>query len=220
MIKQVLTFSFVLLLFPSLWAQSDSLETEPVRIQVLLKDVSGGDFGFQDEWSYPIGVYWNKWGQLSCDGICPPEIDRMKGEGGRIYDDSLTAFYNIVDTTHLPHTIKCEASMYEFAGTNFINFQKTENGVIGTTTTDPATHSTLSLVIENQMCTAWVDFNSINPEVGEHRFELLQGRILLDKSSFENGIIKGSFDFRFVNHLDSAVPLFWRGTILSTVEID
>ena len=27
-----------------------------------------GDFSFKDNWSYPEGVYWNEFGQLSCEG--------------------------------------------------------------------------------------------------------------------------------------------------------
>ncbi|XOV67212.1 MAG: hypothetical protein ACFHU9_16475 [Fluviicola sp.] len=143
----------------------------------------------------------------------------MKDDQGKIKEDFLTDFYALVDTTHLPHTIQCEASMYEFAGTNFIEFAEIENGVIGTTRANAATHSTLSIQIKDGVCYAWVNFNSIQDQ-GIERFDLQVGRMILDKTSFEDGIIKGSFDFRFMNHLDAEKPLYWRGTILSTVDLE
>ena len=35
-----------------------------------------GDFSFKEKWNYPEYVYKNRFGQLSCDGDCPIEIDR------------------------------------------------------------------------------------------------------------------------------------------------
>lgn len=219
MINQILILCSFILLSYGLSAQSDSTQRvqEKTTAQFLIKNVSGGDFDFQHDWSYPENVFVSQWGQLVCDWICPPELDRMMGDDGKILEDSLTAYYQILDTTHLPHTIKCEASMYEFSGTNFIQFKETENGIVGTTATNASTHSVLTIQIDNGICYAWVDYNSIR-NIGRHRFELLVGRILLDKASFEEGIIKGSFDFRFHNTLDPEMPLFWRGTILSPVE--
>jgi hypothetical protein len=78
-----------------------------------------GDFSFMKNWDYPEGVYKNEFGQLSCDGVCPPEIDRMKDDNGKIYEDSLNAFYKLVDTTHQFHSINSDAWTYEWAGTNF-----------------------------------------------------------------------------------------------------
>lgn len=219
--NKLLASEITLLLFaPISLGQSDSLtpkSSEPTPVQFLLKNISGGDFDFQFDWSYPENVFVNQWEQLSCDWICPPELDRMKDAQGKIYEDSLNSYYQILDTTHLPHTIKCEASMYEFTGTHFIDFKETEDGIIGTTTANASTHSVLTIQIVNGVCYAWVDLNSIR-DLGEHRFELKVGRMMLDKASYQQGIIKGSFDFRFVNHLDADIPLFWRGTIVSTFE--
>lgn len=214
-------FLFSLMLLNNALAQSDSLNSEQNRqkFPVLFKPISGGDFDFHNNWSYQEGVYINTWGQLSCDGLCPMEIDRMKDSVGRIYDDSLTAFYQIIDTTHLFHTISCDASMYEYAGVDFIQFKPIEGGFIGLTDFTIATHSTLTIQIKNQECTAWVDYNSIRAD-GQEQFQLTKARVLLDEESFKNGIIKGSFDFRFENHLDASFDLWWRGSIYAPVETE
>lgn len=77
------------------------------------------DFSFIEQWDYTEGVYQNEFGQLTCDGLCPPETDGMKDEKGMILVDSLTAFYQLVDTMHQFHTIQSDAWCYEWAGTNF-----------------------------------------------------------------------------------------------------
>ena len=64
-----------------------------------------GDYSFAKAWDYPEGVYKNAHGQLSCDGFCPPATDAMKDSTGRIYKDSLPAFYALVDTTHRFHSL-------------------------------------------------------------------------------------------------------------------
>ena len=217
--KGLIVAFLIVVSVPICSGQSDSVDVTIKRVpaQLLVKNLSGGQFDFQNDWSYPENVFVNQWGQLSCDWMCPPEIDRMKDVNGRIYDDSLTAYYQIIDTTHLPHTISCETSLYEYTGTHFIQFRETEDGIVGTTTSNASTHSVLTIQLVNGVCYAWVDFNSIR-DLGQQRFELLTGRIILDKSSYETGIIKGSFDFRFRNHIDASVPLFWRGTIVAPIE--
>ena len=74
-----------------------------------------GDFSFKEKWNYPEYVYKNRFGQLSCDGDCPIEIDRMKDESGKIYQDSLQAFYKVIDTTHIFHSLKSKNRMYEYS---------------------------------------------------------------------------------------------------------
>ena len=86
---------FVLVLFSSyLWGQNTKGTVKSTATPILIKWVENlaGDFSFIKKWSYPEGVYKNEYGQLSCDGLCPPEIDAMKDSTGRIYADSLRAF--------------------------------------------------------------------------------------------------------------------------------
>lgn len=178
-----------------------------------------GNFEFKNEWSYPNGVYLNKFGQLSCDGICPPEIDRMKDDKGKIYLDSLQAFYEVVDTTHLFHSIKSEAWTYEWTGTNFITFKKqTDNTIIGQTACNISTHSSLNIKIKNDSVTAWIDYNSIREGTGKHIFPMKKGLIRIDKQLFAQGIIKAEFDMTFENTLDIDEKMFWKGMIYNKIE--
>lgn len=217
--KYLITLQIVILTF-GLFAQEDSLTEGSATslIPVLWKPLSSNDFTFHEEWSYPMGVYTNPWGQLSCDGLCPKEVDRMKDDQGRIYEDSLEAFYNIVDTTHLYHTIDCEAEMYEFAGTDFIRFKKFQDVLTGVTEGTPSTHASLNIVIDNERCIAWVEYNSILPDRPQMKFPLSAGRIILDPKLYEQGVVKGYFDFRFKNHFEPDFPLHWKGYIYSEIE--
>ncbi len=176
------------------------------------------DFSFKDEWNYPEGVCKNKFGQLSCDGICPPEVNRMKDKTGKIYSDSLKAFYEIVDTTHLHHSLKSEAWTYEWAGTDFITFEKqVDNSILGQSACNISTHSSLNIQIKNNAVSAWVDFSSITT-TGKYIFPLKQGRIIIDKQLFSRGIIKAEFDFKFEDTLNAEKEMFWRGLIYSEIK--
>jgi hypothetical protein len=55
------------------------------QVNLNLVDSLDDDFSFTEKWDYPEGVYINQWRQLSCDGICPMEIDRMKDDQGRVF---------------------------------------------------------------------------------------------------------------------------------------
>jgi len=191
-------------------------ETEWILIQWV--DSIENDFSFKDKWSYPEGVYKNKFGQLSCDGICPPEVDRMKNEEGKIYPDSLKAFYEVVDTTHLFHSIKSEAWTYEWTGTDFMTFKKqADNTIIGQTACNVSTHSSLNIKIKDDSVIAWIDFNSIT-ELGQHKFPMTQGQIKIDSQLFDKGIIKAEFDMKFANTLNSEKEIYWKGLIYSEIK--
>jgi hypothetical protein len=90
----------------------------PVKVE-WVKNLEG-DFSFSHNWSYPFSVYLNEHGQLSCDGLCPPESDLMQDSTGRIYDDSLASFYKLIDNTHQFHTIECVAYCYNSGMVNFM----------------------------------------------------------------------------------------------------
>lgn len=178
------------------------------------------DFSFKEKWNYPEFVYKNKFGQLSCDGDCPIGIDRMKDDFGKIYQDSLQAFYKIIDTTHIFHSLKSENRMYEYSGTDFIEFKKQKNGIIkGESINNVSTHSRLILELQNGMCTSYVTFNSIR-DLGINHFPLKSGTIRIDKTLFENGIIKAIFDFKFENTLESDKDLFWKGKMYNKINTE
>lgn len=77
----------IVLILTCLTILSFTKKDETKWISIKWVDNIENDFSFKERWSYPEGVYKNKFGQLSRDGICPPEIDQMKNEEGKIYPD-------------------------------------------------------------------------------------------------------------------------------------
>jgi hypothetical protein len=176
-----------------------------------------GDFSFNEKWSYPLGVYKNRWGQVSCDGFCPIETDAMRDSVGRLYENSLTSFYSLVDTTHLQHSLLAVGSMYEWTGSDHINFKKQEDGsVIGSSTCNASNHTSLHIKMEDDKIKAWLDFVGIR-DVKRHIFPLKDGWIKMDKKLFSEGIVKASFHFDFINTIDASVPLNCEGKIYSEI---
>jgi hypothetical protein len=177
-----------------------------------------GDFSFTKNWEYPDGIYMNEFGQLSCDGLCPPEAERMKDKDGEIIQDSLSAFYQLVDTTHIDFSLKSESNTYEWAWPNLIQFQRiNEDTIIGQTLTTISTHSSLNIRIINDMATAWIDYISISDTI-KYKFPLKEGEIKIDKSLFDNGIIKADFDMTFVNTIDRDREIYWAGLIYCSID--
>jgi hypothetical protein len=173
-----------------------------------------GDFSFREKWEYPESVYKNRFAQLSCDGICPPEIDAMKDEEGRIYEDSLSAFYKLVDTTHQFFTIECEARVYEWSGTNFITATKINaDTIICVTQNSISTHSRLRLTISGNTCTPKVEYFPIaGPSVSE-LYHCLRGYIRIEKPSWKKGILKADFYFLFDKIVWENQKMYWKGRI-------
>ncbi len=190
-----------------------------IPLKITWTDSLTGDFTFKDQWSYPECVYRNQYGQLSCDGICPEATYAMKEKGGRIIQDSIASFYKLVDTSHCYHTLKSEARVYEWGGTDFITFKQMPDGKIkGQSVNTIGTHSSLCIEIDNDTCLAWIDFNSItdlypNP----YYFYLTEGSIQIDRNYWQKGIIKCTFNFNFENTIEPGTPLFWKGKIFSTI---
>ncbi len=207
-----------LIIFACLLSISFSTNKE-IWININWVDNLEKDFSFRNKWSYPEGVYKNEFGQLTCDGgVYLQETDKMKDNNGKIYPDSLHAFYQIVDTTHLFHSIKSEASTYEWAGTDFINFKTQKDGtIIGQTACNASTHSSLNIKIKKNAVTAWIDYNSIS-RIEKYIFPMQKGQIIIDKQLFIQGIIKAEFDIVFENKLDFDKKMYWKGLIYSKIK--
>ena len=207
-----------LLIIPLLVSASDKHFKFPeLKIPIQWSENINGDFSFTNQWSYPEGIYKNRFGQLSCDGICPPEIESMFDENRKIIPDSLERFYQYVDTSHNYHTIQSSAQVYEWAGTDFINFRKTNQSIIGNTSCNIATHSSLYIEIIGDSVSAWIEFNSIT-DIKPLTFPLSNGTITIDKALFNKGIIKAEFDFNFINTLESDFKIWWKGKIYCEVD--
>jgi len=184
------------------------------QIKIEWKNSISGDFSFKDNWQYPEGIYTNEFGQLSCDGLCPTEVDRMKDENGQVFSDSLDAFYQLVDTTHQFFSIQSVAWCYEWAGTNIINVTKiNKDTVFCVTQTNAATHSSLHLVIAQTICTPTIELTSINSVSGNRTYKCKSGAITIDRTFWERGILKAEFDFTFLHEEDPKRPMYWKGKI-------
>lgn len=153
-------------------------------------------------------------GQLSCDGLCPPETDAMKDANGKIYPDSLAAFYSVVDTSHLYHSLRSEAAVHEWAGTHFISVKRTgKDTVICTTQNNAATHSSLHIILTGNRAVPVIRLTSIS-RTPEEIIPYKAGRMQIDAPMWRKGILKASFDFTF----DVEGGMYWRGAIYARVE--
>lgn len=188
------------------------------EIEISWLDSLTGDFSFTKNWDYPEGVYKNEFGQLSCDGLCPPEIERMKDENGKIYKDSLKAFYQQVDTTHQFHSIRSEAGIYEWAGTNFATATRINaETIVCFTHNNLATHSSLILTIVKDKCIPTIELNSVVYSAGKKTYACKSGRIEIDENFWENGILKANFDLVFDHKENLNKPMYWKGKVYATI---
>jgi hypothetical protein len=188
------------------------------EIRIEWTDQINGDFSFKYQWSYPEGVFVNDYGQVSCDGDCPSEIDGMKDSSGRILKDSLTKFYRLVDTTHLFHSIRCDAWCYEWGGTDFITVRKINKQNIDCYThTTVGTHCSLKLKITKNRCIPVIELNSIKPS-GRILYPCKNGQIKIDPVLWAKGIMKAEFTFTFVHKENPQKPMYWKGNIYAGIE--
>lgn len=193
---------------------------EPVKVEIDWKKSVPGDFSFKDNWSYPFGVFKNRFGQVSCEDFCPDEVKTMKDKYGKIYKDSLTKFYTLVDTTHLFYSIQCEARCYEWGGTDFITFQKiNKKTVIGFTQGNVGTHSSLELTITGNFCEPVINLLSVVPSRSnnEYKYFCTGGEMMIDKTLWNQGIIKAEFNFGFYHQENPAIPFYWKGKIYAPI---
>ena len=170
-----------------------------------------GDFSFKEEWSYLEGIERNEVGQLVCDGLCNNRSYELLDERGHILKDSVNLYYQLIDTSHLFHSIESEAWAYEFMGTNFMEFYKEGSGKVkGMTMNNAATHSTLVLLIEKDYCKATIELNSVTDKDKEV-FTCRNGWIKIDETLWNKQIAKTEFAFEFHNHLEPKKRMYWEG---------
>lgn len=206
LLVQLLSFSF-----------DGTTEEDKKPIPIRWVETVPGNFSFVKKWSYPEGIYRNKAGQLACDGICPDEIAKMVDSNGTIYKDSIKSYYIFVDTTHMVHSIKSEAWCYEWAGTNFIQAERQGNRVHCFTETNIATHCSLQLDLEDGKCSARIVLHSV-ASPGKREYFLKGGTILIDKKLWQKGLLKASFDLRFLHPENPSKPMYWKGKIYTKIK--
>lgn len=216
---------FILLLFlllnaPS-WAQVKNERgiNESVPIAINWVEHLEGDFSFIKNWSYPLGVELKEDGKAGCadGGFCPQRCYGMMDENGIVLKDSAKLFYQLLDTTHLNHSIECTAWCYEWAGTDFIEvIRENKNNVSCFTATDVATHCSLELLIQNNTCFASILLQSVMPN-SDATFYCTEGFISIDKKLWKKGILKAQFSFNFKNTSEPEKPFYWKGKIYSKI---
>jgi len=187
----------------------------PVIIQWV--DKVPGNFSFRYKWDYPEGVYRNRFGQLTCDGFCPPETDAMKDDKGRIDKDSLKAFYKLVDTSHQLHSIQCDAWCYEWAGTDYIDVIQERDSIHCTTVCNMATHCSLQLDFIRDQCYPFISLNSI-VRGGDAIYPCTDGYLKIDKGLWAKGIMKAEFSFHFEHNENPQKPIYWKGNIYARIK--
>lgn len=175
-----------------------------------------GDFSFKDKWNYSENIFKNDAGQLVCDGMCPEECDRMRDSTGKIIPDSANAYYKLVDTSHVFHSIDCEAWCYEFSGTNDIDIERKNDTVICRTRCNASTHCSLNLEIVKNQCNARIVLISILPN-GSASYSCSSGTIQIDETLWKKGIMKAMFDLSFENPQEKEKELFWKGKIYAPI---
>lgn len=214
--KQLLFFLLILGVISC--DSTTKLKLNTGEILITWQDSIAGDFSFKEKEDYPEGVYKNEFGQLSCDGLCPPEIDGMKDENGRIYNDSLKAFYQLVDTTHQFYSIQSDAWTYEWAGTNFITFERvSKDSIFCYTHTNIATHCSLNLIIIKDIIKPLIFLNSMVPN-DTKTYPCNGGQIAIDRKLWNKGIVKAEFNFTFEHKKNPDKLMYWKGKIYAKVE--
>lgn len=177
-----------------------------------------GDFSFKDKWDYAETTFKNEKGQLVCDGICPEACDRMKDSTGTIIKDSVSAYYKLIDTTHVFNSIACDAWCYEYAGTDRVMvLRKNADTVFCSTECSPATHCSLNLLIVGKECTPKINLVSVKPN-GKAVFFVTQGHITIDRLMWEKGILKAEFDYLFDDPEARQKQVYWKGKIYAPIK--
>lgn len=184
----------------------------PGQLKIEWVEELEGDYSFAKAWDYPEGVYKNGYGQLSCDGFCPPGTDAMKDSTGRIYKDSLPAFYALVDTTHRFHSLQGEAQCDEYAGADYMVAQRKQDTVICYSLCDAATHGSLHLRLLGNICMATVELHPLTS--GKNTSYILQsGAMRIGRKSWKSGILKAEFTMDFGKDSLTQKPVSWKGKI-------
>lgn len=189
------------------------------KVEIKWKKNLKGDFSFVNNWEYPLGVEKKSDGKAGCadGGFCPERCYAMLDANGIVLKDSAKAFYELLDTTHIPYSIQCDAWCYEYDGTNQIYSVKMRSGITyAVTPLGIATHCSLNLSFNGDSCIAYVHLNSVMPD-GNATFYYKSGYIKIDETEYAKGILKAEFDFVFTNTIEPVKPIYWKGRILTPI---
>lgn len=176
-----------------------------------------GDFSFKDKWSYAENVFHNDYGELVCDRICPPETDNMRDENGRIIPDSISKYYQLVDTTHFYHTLQWN----RFANdpeSGYITAKSAGDDIITCRTLGGSDYWTMVLIITGNRCVPILEYHRIDSKTGYIIYNCNEGAIRIDKKLWEKGILKAEFEFTFYDPAYGGKEQVRKGKIYTTIE--
>ncbi len=167
------------------------------------------------------GGYKNEYGQVSCDGFCPDKAESMKDSMEKIYPDSLASFYRLIDTTHQYHSAWCKSDCFEFGDANYIEVQKkSKDTVVCYTMCNASTHCSLRMVIVKDYCFAKVQLRSVSDGRNYQTpkaFSATVGIMVIDKTLWEKGILKASFNF-YLTSQSHIRKINWQGKAYKKIE--
>ena len=213
-----LTFVIIFISYTNGQINNETKRDKSIPIKIQWSENLNGNFSFKNKWSYSEEIFKNKFGQLSCDGFCPPETYEMLDSNGRIKKDSIKSFYKIVDTLHRIHSINSSAWCYEWAGTDFIEIEKKSNDkILCKTEINASTHCSLEIEIIGDSCFVLIDLISIM-KGGNAKYFCTNGTIVIDKPLWKKGIMKAVFNFNFEHLENPKKPIYWKGKIYSKIK--
>ena len=159
------------------------------------------DSAFTKGWKYEEGIFVNKWGQLSCDGFCPREIDFMKGDQGRIFDDSLSSFYSFVDTTHRHFTLERNNEPYDYAEAHYIIVEKQDGKLFLRSELNMGLNTRIQMEFDptskdDVNFQAYLIYYSLSDQA-PRKFELLSGDVEFCQEAYNEGFLQLKFDLDF-----------------------
>lgn len=193
-------------------------EREEGTINIEWMPILEGDFSFSKEWVYPEGISKNEYGQLVCDGFCPPEVTKMMNSKGKIKKKFLNDFYEVVDTIHQFYSLESQSNCPEWLNPHFAEVVKNKDSTYTVSSlSDPATHISLIIEIKANSCYPKAELNSISSNEN-YTYTLDEGHFKVDKSYFDKGILKAEFDFKFKSDNPEKEPYFWKGKIYTEIK--
>lgn len=202
-------FSFLFLSFKD--------KSKKVDLNITWVNKLEGDFNFTKNWSYKTHLVKNDMNQLICDGICSQKSRNILDSMGRIPQDSISKYYQLIDTNHYYHTFQSKTNCYEWGTSNFIHFNKRQKTIYGYSELNESTHCTLKLILHDHRINAWIEYNSV-ANAKNYIFPLKAGKFILDKNYFKKGVLKAKFKLHFINKKEHNKPIQWEGLICTKIE--
>jgi hypothetical protein len=191
---------------------------QPTRsVPVIIQWVDGlkGDFSFRKKWEYPPDVVRNDHGQLIFEGG-DPTVDSLLDSKGRIPKKLLGAYYRIVDTAHMYHSLSAEGHSYEFLGADYAEAEWRHDTLHCYTLCSGGHHSSLNLFVVKDTCYATIRLRGMRTR-GNLVYYCYRGYMKIDKAAWAENTLKAEFSFDFTSDMVEP-PMFWKGLLYKKIE--